>query len=1373
MESSKEITIANANSDEYYIGLDGGTDSVGWAVARPDYTVVKKSGKDLWGVRLFEDGNPAVVRRTNRSARRRTDRRKWRLKLLQEIFDSEITSVDDSFFHRLNESRYWEVDKTVDGTDSLFHDSDFTDKDYHKAFPTIYHLRDYLMNCTEKPDIRLVYLAVAHIIKHRGHFLYEGQPLEETRMFSNVWIQLCDCIDNELEIKGIVNYENEVKDALLNFNGRTSDLSKALQAILCRDIDKAQKEQADCLKLIAKLLSGEKVSMSKLFDDEELDELKSIGFKDKAIDELDSSYEEKLGDERFYLIKSAYEVYAWALFSRILPEGKTLSAMKIEQYDKHRKELSLLKKVVREYAPEKYSLVFRNEDVEHNYVAYIGTSKKSRSTKDDFYDFLKKKLGNVWDKKDTDSDVMYLFNELEAGNLLPKQVSKENSLIPYQVHLQELDRILANMQKFYPFLNIKDENGYTPNEKIKKLLTFRIPYYVGPLNDAHKDKGFCWIVKKTDTPVLPWNFEEVVDEQKCEDRFIGRMTSTCTYLIGEDVLPQNSVLYLKYMCLNELNNLRIGGNKISVELKQRIFNELFLSGNEGKITNKKLVNYLNAIGVGGVDGAKIKKEDISGIDGDFKSSMAPYLKIKGIFLRSNTDIDEETIEKLIFALTVSGDSQKMLKRRIVGILGEDADEGTVKKLCNLKLAGWGRLSQKLLTGLYITDPATGECKNIMDMLWETNDNLMMLLGSAYKFGDAVKEFNDSRDAKQLGFSYDSLVKDLYVSPAIKRSIWQTLLIVKEIRKIMGHDPKKVFIEMARGATADQKNARTVSRKDRLLALYKACKDDVREWISEIEAIPEDKFRSDKLYLYYTQMGRCMYSGEKIDLNKLLLESDSNKYYDIEHIYPRSKVKDDSLDNRVLVKSMLNRTKENDYPVPSSMRQPQLWKMLYAKELISKEKYMRLTRNTGFTDEELAGFINRQLVETRQSTKAVAKLLEKLLPDTEIVYVKAGLASEFRQEFDFRKSRDANDFHHAKDAYLNIVVGNVYNEKFTKSPINFIKTRQQYSIKAETLFKKLDTVKGERVIWSKGENGSIKTVKERMAKNTPMVTYYAHEVHGALFKLQPLRKGKGQLPVKNTPISDNPELSISRYGGYNEITGSYFVLVAYETGKKVKKRQKSIEFIPLYKVNEFRENPDAICEYLKQKLKIDNIEIILPEIKIGTLFKWNGFPVTLSGRSSDSLILKNAAQLRTTPKQENYLKNISEYMKKCNKKKQVLTIVSKFDKLTKEENLELYDYFTKLLTDGIYSKVFSTQGKFMQQKREKFASISTEEQVKFLSEILKIFQCNAVRPNLNILDGPSEVGRIILSKNLKDNIPVSIIHQSVTGFFTKEVKINTL
>ena len=43
-----------------------------------------------------------------------------------------------------------------------------------------------------------------------------------------------------------------------------------------------------------------------------------------------------------------------------------------------------------------------------------------------------------------------------------------------------------------------------------------------------------------------------------------------------------------------------------------------------------------------------------------------------------------------------------------------------------------------------------------------------------------------------------MVNKLNVSPAVKRPIWQTLKIIKEIQHIMGTAPKKIFIEMARG-----------------------------------------------------------------------------------------------------------------------------------------------------------------------------------------------------------------------------------------------------------------------------------------------------------------------------------------------------------------------------------------------------------------------------------------------------------------------------------------------------------------------------------------------------------------------------------------------
>ena len=1150
--------------------------------------------------------------------------------------------------------------------------------------------------------------------------------------------------------------KKEVADTLKDSSIKVKESAKILAAAFGEG-----EENSAALKAIANLLSGGKTAFRDLFEDEELSD--KVSFKEKDFETIDGEYSAVLGDDRCDFLRYAYSVYSWGLFAQIIPDNKTFSQVKIEQYNKHGKDLKTLKSLVKQYAPEKYFAVFRSNRVKDNYASYVGgtnygAGKKSvnRCNQEDFYAFLKKELSDLW--KNEGEDVHAVLGKLENGTFLPRQTGSENSLIPYQLHLQELKAILKNMQQFYPFLLTEDENGYTPAYKIEKLLTFRIPYFVGPLNDAHKEKGFCWIEKKLDAPVLPWNYDKVVDENKSENKFIERMTSTCTYLVGENVLPKNSILYCKFTVLNELNNLCVRGEKISVELKQKIYNDLFNKGSGAKVTLKKICDYLKQHDI------EITKDDISGIDGDFKSSMSPVLKLKAAF--ENVP-DDDTLEMLVYALTVSGDSPKMVKRRIKRVLGDAASDLLVNKISNIKYAGWGRLSEKLLTGIYDVDPVTGECCSIMDALWNTNENLMQLLSNKYTFVDRIKEYNEEQNSSCTKFDYDHTVKDLYVSPAVKRGLWQTLLVIKEIRKIMGCDPTRVFIEMARGASQEQKHKRTVSRKARLLELYENCKDETRDWHGEIEALPEDKLRSDKLYLYYTQMGRCMYSGEPIDLEALLLEGDNpNRLYDIDHIYPQSKTKDDSLDNRVLVKRTLNAAKTDVYPIPSNMHQFKLWHLLYDRKLISKKKYERLTRSTQLTDEELAGFINRQLVETRQSTKAAAQLLNNLLPQTEMVYVKAGLVSDFRQNFDFVKSRDVNDFHHAKDAYLNVVVGNVYHEKFTNNYLKFIHSGSEYSLNIDALFKKWDIVKGERVVWQKGKDGSIKTIQERMVKNDPLVTRRCTEQKGALYDLLPLKKGNGQLPLKK----DERLKDISRYGGYNKITGAYFALVTY---KKRGKSVKSIEAVPLYLMPELKKDPRVLEKYFKEQLETDSLKILIPEIKIGALFKWNGFPITLAGRSSSSIQFRGAAQWHATPEQEKYVKRISKYIERSKSRRDELKIIPEYDKLTEKENLDLYDRFTEMLQSGIYAIKLSKQGVFLKDSRDKFISLSLEAQVKQLSEILHLFQCKSGSADLRALGGVGKAGIIAYSKNLSEKDQIFIIHQSVTGFFTEEVSLNNL
>lgn len=49
------------------------------------------------------------------------------------------------------------------------------------------------------------------------------------------------------------------------------------------------------------------------------------------------------------------------------------------------------------------------------------------------------------------------------------------------------------------------------------------------------------------------------------------MTSKCTYLLGEDVLPKSSLLYSEFTFRNELNNLCFKGNRLPEDAREEIF----------------------------------------------------------------------------------------------------------------------------------------------------------------------------------------------------------------------------------------------------------------------------------------------------------------------------------------------------------------------------------------------------------------------------------------------------------------------------------------------------------------------------------------------------------------------------------------------------------------------------------------------------------------------------------------------------------------------------------------------------------------------------------------------------------------------------------
>ncbi|EGF87233.1 hypothetical protein HMPREF0428_00108 [Gemella haemolysans M341] len=1242
----------------------------------------------------------------------------------------------------------------------------------------------------ENPDIRKVFLAIHHILKNRGHFLLQGQSFKEGNL-NNLIKELLNLDILHISIEITEENINKITEIALEKKTLTDKVN---------DLKKIYPKEKQLLEAF-RLIFGGKTSLDKLFAIDEYKELdasvKSVSFKEKIYEEVRHDYEQVLSNY-IELLDLAKLVYDSIILSDIKKEGKTLSESKVELYHKHREDLTKLKTLVKNDSKlsedkkvELYSAIFKEDkDKGTNYVNYIRKSEEGKGCNyEDFKKFLVKELA----KLEESSAKEEILRDLELELFLPLQRTKDNSVVPYQIHKEELVKILDNAAKYHKFLNEKDDSGYSIIEKVIQLLEFRIPYYVGPLNSSKKAKvdGFAWSVRNKgyeNTPVTPWNYEKVIDESASAEKFITNLTNKCTYLKGEDVLPKSSLLYSEFALLNELNALKYDGNRISLEARNVIIEKLFKEQGK-KVTKTSIKNLLKAEGY--IDG----KGEITGIDITVKNDLKSYRDFKKIL---GDKFNTEHVENIILWITLYGESRKLIKAKIEAVYGDIYSKEEIAKMSRLVYKDWGRFSRKLLTELVskkLYNEETGECLNIIGAMRQNNILFMELLADRFDYSQQIIDYNKELQ-KEVTEITPEILDDLYVSPSVKRSIWQTVRIVEELKKIIGCAPAKIFVETTR-SNQDKKKP-TDSRKKQLELFYKAVKKDVKDLEKEIGSLNFDKLnerlssvepsklKAKKLYLYYTQLGRCMYSGETIDITQL-----NTTAYDIDHIYPQSKVKDDSFTNTVLVKREYNAAKTDRYPLGSDIQTPsnrRFWKFLKEKGLITDEKYNRLVRTEEFSDEELTGFIARQLVETSQSVKAVAGILGELNPKTSICYSKAENVSSFRQNFgkikegnrksdnteQLIKVREINDYHHAKDAYLNVVVGNVYDTKFTRNVFNFIKDKKdgrKYSLN-NVFYENVSN--SNNVAWEL--NKTVHQVEKVMNNNNILVTRRTSEQKGGLFdatvyKAKVAAKAKEGVyyPLKT---SDPVVNDVTKYGGFTKVKIAYYSIFEYTlVNKKGEEKITRIIPIPIY-VSQNIKDDSTLLEFGKTQINIKSGEEVKDfklkyrKLCIGDLVKINNFFNFIGGKTNDSFVYDGAVQVTLDTESERYIKTLSKYQnwKKENKDGEL------WESITKEKNTELYNLLVEKMNSGIFIK--KKPNKFnelnSEEIRNNFSSISLEEQAKVLLEVLNLLTNKKSIFDLKSINITAARGKI--SFNLSNLSQFSIIEQSVAGFYEKEITI---
>lgn len=1330
--------MKNRENIKYYIGVDIGTNSVGWAVIDENGNLLKKGKHHLWGSRLFDQAQTAQNRRNYRSSRRRYNKRRQRIGLLRLIMSDMVLEVDPSFFIRLEKTTFLDKeDKKAILKDNykmnynLFCDEDYNDKKYFKDYPTIYHLRKKLCESDEKADPRLIYLALHHIVKYRGNFLYEGQELH------------LEPSNKEEDLKilfDILGKNNDtvydISEEQIQFILKTvvENISKTAKVDECMSQLKLNSEDKKIVKEFMRGLVGNKFNVSKLYMHEDLqfdDEDLKLQFSDKSYEEKITEYENVL-EEKMEFIDLMQRFYSWIELSKIVgsdSQHASISGAMVNIYESHREDLRTLKEVMLKIGKKEYDEMFKptSKNVV-NYYNYVNPVACSGDKTDGFYKYVKKAI-----EKSDDSRKDEILQKIANETYMLKQTSKNNAYIPYQMQKDELIKILDHQEKYYPVLK---EN----RDKIISILEFRIPYYYGPLDG---NKQFGWLIKKKgkeNERILPWNHQEIVDVQETAAQFIKKLTNYCTYLPIEKVMPQKSLTCSMYEVLSEVNKIRIDGKLLPIDTKNRLIEDLFFK--RKTVKEKDLINWLkqNQLTVGEITGYQKEKA--------FSSSLAPWIDFKEIFDEIN-DSNYDLIEKIIEDTTIFNEGS-ILKERLKKAY--NLDQNKVKKIMKLKYSGWSRLSKKLINGIR-ADNKFGSSVSILDVMKESHMTLMEIINDQdLGFKQIIEKENFKNETGS--FEYED-IENLAGSPALKRGIWQTLQVIEEIKNYMGHEPKNIYIEFAR---EEQEKVRTTTRVKKLKSIYNDIKNQLdvhgKEVYSNLNKQDEKSSIEKRLYLYYTQLGKCMYSGESLDIDKL-----SN--YEIDHIFPRTLTSDDSLDNLVLVKKKENQRKLDDLVLPLEIRNKMevFWKKLYDNGLITQTKYYRLMRDE-FRRDQIDKFINRQLVETRQIIKHVANIIENHYKGTKVFTIRANLSHEFREKYGIYKNRNVNDFHHAHDAYIACIIGRYIQIRFPGLEAKYVYGQYMQNVKKtknnidkenhgfiinSMKYECIDEDTGE-VIWNPERIlDYIKCFNYRDVYITKKLDTNNRELFNVTILPNDKNSEKGK--TKATIPVNKLRSNVRKYGGFSGLQ-SDIVAIEGKKGKKIDRRLINLPILLRYASIEDQ------CKYIMENNKYSDVKII-KKIKKNQLIEIDGGLYYLSSATE----LVNAHQLILNNKENEIIFEINNAMIKND--------YSYFEnreiEITKLYNLlcdKMKKYYPKY--KGIYEKILT--------KNIDFNILEIDLKCRVILEVLKILKAGAINGNLKFepYNMTDREGRLSKQSIHLDN--TYFYDVSITGIYSKKYKL---
>jgi len=262
--------------------------------------------------------------------------------------------------------------------------------------------------------------------------------------------------------------------------------------------------------------------------------------------------------------------------------------------------------------------------------------------------------------------------------------------------------------------------------------------------------------------------------------------------------------------------------------------------------------------------------------------------------------------------------------------------------------------------------------------------------------------------------------DVPRNPVVLRALNQARKVVNALIRTYGA-PYAVHIEMARDLSRPLDERRSIEKEQK--EFRERNEQNRSEFAKEFNITGNPKGGEfEKWRLYREQHGKCAYSIQAIDLNRLLEPG----YVEVDHALPYSRSFDDSKNNKVLVFANENRNKGNQTPYEylGGAENSERWRNFAA--YVEGNKSYRLAKRSrllrkDFGGKESEGFRERNLNDTRYICRFFKNYVEqhlKLSDDSaskRCVVLSGQLTSLLRARWGLLKIRGDSDRHHALDA----------------------------------------------------------------------------------------------------------------------------------------------------------------------------------------------------------------------------------------------------------------------------------------------------------------------------------------------------------------------